>query len=261
MPNAMISQPANKLVTFTGERMEARITVRELILALESALVWLRGREPESTVEAWDVVKIKMGIRLIITFRSDQANGEISNRLHNLHELQKKRKPRVLPRLTDEDIEGTKELASIIGEDFTSVKISSPGEPTVNVTPTLVERVAEIAKVARGHYHEWGTLRGMMDQITVGAKTKFRIQHVLTGAEINCTFDPLLLEQVKAALPARVEVYGKMRRNRSDQPTSIDVMTFRVLAEHFTPFNETPAVDITSGVESTEYVERLRNGG
>jgi hypothetical protein len=258
----MISQSIEpRIVTITGDRTEARVTVRTLIEALEKALIWLRGRDPTSMV-VWEVVKISMGNPVRLTFSSMEANGEISGRLRSLHELEKKRKPKIAPRLTDEDIDGTRELASMIGDRFKSMRISSPGEPTVKLTPSLVERVEEIAKTTRGSYYEWGTVRGYMDQVTVGRKASFRIRHQLTDAEISCTFArEQLLDQVKAALPTRVEVYGRIRLNRSNKPTSIDVEKFRVLAGQSKPFDEVAAVNITDGEESSDFVERIRSAG
>jgi len=256
----MISQLTKPtLVTFTGERMGTRVTVSALIAALEKALIWLRGRDPNATVD-WDVVKIRIDNRLRLTFSSTEDISAIPNRLHMLHELEKKRKPKLSPRLTEEDIDGTQELASMIGEDFVSMKISSPGAPTVKLTPTLVERVEEIAQVARGVYYEWGTMRGYMDQVTIGErKCTFRIRNQLTNDDIGCSFPLEELNAVKAALPARVEVYGRIKMNRSDKPTSIDVEKFRILPENLRPFNEEPPVNITDGMDSGDFVEGIRS--
>lgn len=257
----MISQStAPRFVTFTGERMEPRVTVRALIAALEGALIWLRGRDPDSTVD-WDVVKVGIDSRIRLTFRSTDGNGMIAGRLRNLHELEKKREPKSPPRLTEEDIDGTQELASLIGRDFYTMRISSPGAPTVKLTPILVDRVEAIAKVARGAYYEWGAIRGHMDQITVGRKDTFRIRHELTGDEITCAFAPEKLEEVKKLLPARLEVYGRVRRNRSDKPTSMDVERFRELPQRTEPFDTVPPVNITDGMDSADFVERIRSAG
>src|SRR5690606_36633332 len=221
---AMIARAEKeKRVTFTGDRMSDHATVRSLIEALESALIWLRGRDPDSTVD-WEIVRVSIGKRLSLTFSSPNANGNISVRMKNLHELQKKRAPKVSPRLTDEDVDGTKQLASMIGGEFKSMRISSPGAPTVRLTPSLVQRVEEIAGTQRGAHYEWGTIRGVLDQITVGSSScRFRLKHQLTGAEISCTTTQERLDEVKDALPHRVEVYGRIRFNRANQPKSVEV--------------------------------------
>lgn len=249
-----------KLVTFTGARTGERVTVRPLIVALEGALVWLRGHDPDASVD-WEVVKVRLARSVSLTFRSESANGTISERMRNLSRLQRKRMPDVAPRLTDEDIEGTKELASVIGRGFASMKISSPGDPTVKVTPVLVERVEAIARTVRATWYEWTELRGTIDQITVSpTAARFRLRHQITNAEIGCDFNLELLESVKDALSHRVEVYGKVRYNRADQPKSMIVKTIRKLPDRSPPFKTVPAVDITSGMDSADYVERVRGG-
>lgn len=250
----------SKIVTFSGDRTGSHVTVRALISALEGALVWLRGRDPDSTVD-WEVVKVKLSGSIRITFASESANGNISSRMRNLSTLQHKKKPAIAPRLTDEDIEGTKELASVIGHGFDSMKISSPGLPTVKVTPVLVERVEEIARSVRASWYEWTTLRGIIDQITVGPMSlRFRLRHQLTNAEISCDFDRVLLEDVKDALSCRIEVYGRVKYNRADQPKSVDVETIRKLPERSASFKAAAAVNITSGEDTADYIERMRGG-
>ena len=252
-----ISKPQR--VTFTGERMGERVTVRTLIDALEGALVWLRGRDPDSTVD-WEVVKVAIGKSLRITFSSPNVNGDISTRMRNLHQLQKRRMPKVAPRLTDEDIDGTNRLASMIGKELKSITISSPGAPKVKVTPVLIERVETIASTVRGNYYEWTTIRGYMDQITVSATLcRFRLRHELTGAELSCTIPIEELDNIKNALPHRVEVYGRVKYNRSNQPKTIDMAKItRRLPESNRPFDLLPPVDITHGMSSEDYIERLR---
>lgn len=241
-----------KSVTFAGGRIGERVSVRALIAALESALVWLRGHEPDSTVD-WEVVRVSLAQNISITFSSESANGAISSRLRNLSQLHSKRKPKGTPRLTDEDIDGTRELASVIGNGFSSMTISSPGEPKVRVTPVLVKRVEEIASKVRAHWFEWTSVRGTIDQITFTPTTaRFRLRHQITAAEISCDFDRDMFEAVKDAIGHRVEVYGKVKYNRSDQPKSIDVETIRPLPDRTPPFATIPAVSIASGTDLSD---------
>src|SRR4051794_28183953 len=121
-----------KQVTFSGEREGERVTVRALIDALQKMMIWLRGRDQGESVD-WDVVRISLGDPIRMTLSSESANGLITQRMNNLHSLQNKRMPKTAPRLTDEDIEGTMELATVLGKGFKSIKISSTDTPTVKL--------------------------------------------------------------------------------------------------------------------------------
>jgi hypothetical protein len=249
-----------KQVTFTGHHSGERVRVGDLIEALEYALVWLRGHDPDDTVD-WEVVRVRLRPSVSMTFASEAANGQLSRRFNSLNQLQRKRLPPVPPRLTDEDIDGTTKLAGVIGRGFTSMAISSPGEPTVRLTPALVARVEEIARTARHHWYEWTTLRGIIDQITVSPTTRsFRLRHQLDRSEITCDFGPDSLDDVKAALAGRVEVYGRVKFNRADQPKSMTVESIRPLPSVSPAFEKVPAVNITNGMDAAEYVERVRGG-
>jgi hypothetical protein len=181
--------------------------------------------------------------------------------MRSLSSLQKAKEPHIAPRLTDDDIDGTKQLAEVIGSDFSSMRISSEGDPTVRLTPALVERVERIAKASRTNWYEWTTLRGVIDQITAGQTMyRFRLRHQMDNSEINCDFDRSAFEEVKDALSHRVEIYGKVKYGRADQPKSVAVETIRRLPDKSPLFETVPAIDITSGMGSADYVERVRGG-
>lgn len=143
--------------------------------------------------------------------------------------------------------------------------ISSPGVRAVKVTPNLVNRVAELSKPTPVFRTEWTTIEGIMDQVTVETdKSRFRISHPLTGEEITCTFDQgvVNLEDVKEALPHRVAVYGRARLDRMGKTTSIEVSKLTQLRDEseFPRIASMPSIDITSGMDPADYVERVRGG-
>jgi hypothetical protein len=167
--------------------------------------------------------------------------------------------PVLTPRLSDKEIESTKNLVDAFGDK--EIKISSKGDPTVKITPVVAEKIRQIAKDIRSESHaEWTTLRGTLYQVTVSGDThRFNIKHDLTDAAIPCTFATEALEEVKDALPSRVEVFGCARMNRFGQPTSIDVEYLRQLPSTDINPDELTGIDITGGLSAVEHLERVRN--
>ena len=105
----------------------------------------------------------------------------------------------------------------------------------------------------RTNWYEWTTLRGVVDQITAGqAMYRFRLRHQIDNSEISCDFDSSIIEEVNDALTHRVEVYGRVKYGRADQPKSVTVETIRRLPEKSPPFETVPAIDITSGMDSAD---------
>lgn len=257
-----------KRVTFSAKRTGPRVTVRALIGVLESATQWLRTLDPDSPVD-WEVVRVSMGQRVSLTFSNPNANGAVSSRMGELSALQRVKPPVVPPRFSEDVIKKTKELAEAVLEGgLEALNISSRGAKTVKVNNALVSRVEALAKTPKPPQRtEWTTLEGVMDQVTVEAdtdKSQFRINHPLTGAEIPCTFDQaeVDLEDVKSALPHRVAIYGRARLDRGGKVVSIEVVRLRQLpdANSFPSIASIPKTNITGGMESSDYVERVRGG-
>ncbi|MGA2440596.1 MAG: hypothetical protein ABSH08_06540 [Tepidisphaeraceae bacterium] len=248
-----------KRITIRLSADEPRLTVRALIEMLERILTALRGLDPNLPAD-WEIVRARLHAPFIFTVENKSANGTVSSRLRSARQFSGRRT--AIPTVTDDEIESTKELTDVLKQGIKSVRISSPGDPTVNITPAIAEKVEALAKSRlKGGYHEWTTIRGELNQITVeGGSTEFRITHGLTGAKIPCSFDPTLIDEVKDALPSRVEVSGRTRFNRAKQPVSISVSRIRRLPESGVRISQAPAIQIADGMDSVEYLERVRGG-
>ncbi len=250
-----------KEVTFTGNRKGDAVAVRTLIGVLEKALKWLRGRDEDETVD-WEVIRVALGNPISLTFRSETANGPLSARMTHLHSMQNKRAPKTMPRLTDDDIDATIELSSVLDEQFSSLKISSSHEPTVRFTPALIERVEHLAKTTKRFYYEHTTIRGTLYEVTAmeGGTHRFKIVNASNGVRIPCNFPTDEFHKVREAMKHRVEVSGLAKCSGHGEIKSIDNVRFRVLADNPKPFTEMPSIDITGGLSTVEHIERVRGG-
>ena len=115
--------------------------------------------------------------------------------------------------------------------------------------------------MAADWYYEWTSVRGLLYQITwTEGGTKCRIRQSLNGLEINCAVGEELFAKIKDALPHRVDLFGRAKCNRLGEIASIEVDDVRILPDDTRTIEETPAIDITGGIASVEYVERLRGG-
>jgi len=248
-----------KKITIRISADEPRLTVRALIEMLEKTLAALRGLDPNLPAD-WEIVSARLRPPFIFTFENKDADGMVSSRLRSTRQFTGRKK--TAPVVTDDELESAKELTDVLRHGIKSFRISSPGDAVVNITPKVAEKVDALAKSQlRGGYYEWTSIRGELNQITVeGGSTEFRITHGLTGAKIICSFDPSLIADVKEALPSRVEVSGRVRFNRSKQPVSISVSRIRRMPESGVRISQAPAIQITGGMDSVEYLERVRGG-
>ncbi len=109
-----------------------------------------------------------------------------------------------------------------------------------------------------------GSIDGTLEAISVHQKPRFTIYHSWTHKAVTCDFSSTdLLEQAKSALGGRVSVIGMVAINSEHEPV-------RVKAERLTAFaadGDLPTTaslwgsdpDFTGGLESVEYIRRMRD--
>ncbi len=125
--------------------------------------------------------------------------------------------------------------------------------------------VTLVAK-SRPHVEDGATLIGKLETVTVhGGKPAFFIYDPLTGEKIICHIPEDRMAEAKDALdthPHRVSVTGKVKYNRAGKPISIEVADFTPLRDrHELPqMKDLEGIDLTGGVDPTEYIRRLRDG-
>ena len=124
MPSKASQTSSAKPITFSAKRTGPRVTARSLIDVLERAIKWLRTLDPHVPID-WEVVRIRMGKTVSLTFSNPNVNGAVSNNMNKLSTLQRKRGPKVMPTLSDAVIESTRELAELFNSGFESINISS----------------------------------------------------------------------------------------------------------------------------------------
>ncbi len=247
-----------KELTIQLDAKTDKMTVNSLVVALEKALALLRTLDPN---DEWEVVRITKRSPFKLVVRNPSAANVAPPYMDCLRKMNRKMKPSRLPDFTEKTLMATYELAGVLNDGFKGIKLLFPGQRPVTFTPQVVQNVNEVAKVATEYYYEWTSIRGLLYQITWSeSATRCRIRDVLSGAEIPCVVSQDLLDTVKDALPHRVDVYGRTKCNRLGSIASIEVETIRVLPNDKRTMELTPPTNITGGMESREYVERVRRG-
>jgi hypothetical protein len=165
------------------------------------------------------------------------------------------------PKILAPTLIATKQLTDVLADGFSGIKICYPGQRAVTFTERMVQNFRNIANVVTESFYEWTTVRGILYQITWNdGVTRCRIRESLNHTEIPCLVTPELLNTVKDALPHRVDLYGRAKSNRLEGIMAIEVERVEILPDLEQSMQSTPAIHITGGMDSREYVERLRGG-
>jgi len=145
--------------------------------------------------------------------------------------------------------------------------VVSTAARTVHVARELARNADWAIKVLhqeKNRYTEYGSLEGILRVLDVSNKRdKLVIVDRLTGHETRCY---LLCDELEAKAregwKKRVIVTGTITVNKlTRDPIKIEVDDIRILRERseLPQIDELPAVDITEGVESSEYIRGLRD--
>ena len=172
----------------------------------------------------------------------------------------------------ERSLDATADLMRSFSRRVTSIEFSTKAH-RATLSPQLV-RNARYARqrldLERGAYgptyKEHGAVEGRLRQLETLAgerRDKLVIEDDLTGDRISCYFrDPEIEKQARGAWKQRVSVSGEITVTRaSGDPASVLVEDIRVLRERseLPQMEDLYGIDITHGIESSKYIEGLRN--
>lgn len=175
------------------------------------------------------------------------------------------------PRLfTESALRSTNHLARTFARGITRIEFSSNGDVAVadqavaeNAERALRKIELENAKRA-GRYVEYGELEGQMKELSeLAGRDKIVIADDLTGKKTPCYFrGEALEEKARGAWKRRVVVTGEITVDRqTGDPVGVLVDEIRVLGgrSELPQIDDLVGMDISDGLESSEYVRSLRD--
>jgi hypothetical protein len=244
------------------------ISVDAFLSAVGSAVDLLKeidaavSRKRKGTV-SWFIAAASMSSPLQVTVRGTSGvepvmvDEVIRFSVEGLRELETD--GHVVPTyFTDEALEHAKRLVSVLDADIAKIRLTALDVEPVTPTQRVAASADELLPVER---EELGTFVGTLETLTVRGKTRFMIWDVITGTRIECLIPREKLDEAHRAFNRRVAVYGLVRYARTGKPKSIQVRDLRVKRgwDDMLRVADMPPIDITRGVDPSEYVRRLRD--
>lgn len=258
-------------------RMTAReddIPVESFNLCIEEIVSILRDLDEiisESNRHSikWKIAEISMNSPLqIVLFPAslpskDYGREVITVFTDGMRELEES--ARALPRFfTNKILESIKRISGLLNNDFSGLDFFNPYTESVSIT---LQSMVNADKLLDKEYRDYITIEGQIELISVHGDCKFNIYDAVYG-RIECKFkeDSDFFKRignlkVDEVFSLRVEVSGMAKHNRNGKPNSIDIET----VGYFLPQSDLPQIDdltginITNGVDSVEYISRMRN--
>ena len=164
----------------------------------------------------------------------------------------------------DDTLKEARSLVGLLDRGISRMEFAAPGEE--RIVPTL--RSAAIIDEffgRRAAYHMADTtIEGSLETVTIHGGDAFDVFDQLTGTRVRCVLPEGKLSEAVNALGKRVGVSGRAKFSDKGRPISIEVESIRVLSEESdipaaSDFEGEGRLDITGGMDSVEFVRRLRD--
>jgi hypothetical protein len=144
------------------------------------------------------------------------------------------------------------------------MEFSAPGEETVAPTLRSAAMIDEFFGKRSTYHMADTTIEGSLETVTIHRGDAFDVFDQLTGTRVRCMLPEGKIQDAVAALGKRVSVSGRAKFSEKGRPLSIEVETIRVLRDKVglpkaSDFEGTGRLDITAGMDSAEFVRRLRD--
>ena len=165
------------------------------------------------------------------------------------------------PEFSYKDLESAKRMVSVLADGVKGLSFTDSDGEVAQPTLHLAANVQSIQDTL--YHYEWASFRGVLENITThGDSNVFSIFDSLTDHEIPCHFSDEDTARVGSMIKKRINVYGRTRFDRSGLPIHIDVEEFHTVCgdEDLIKISEAPPTNITGGMDSVEYVRRIRDG-
>lgn len=155
-----------------------------------------------------------------------------------------------------------KKISDSLENGIGTVTFSSPGKEPVSPTARASQNIAEVLAIRPAYFDEHTSIEGVIQMVALRPKLKIKIYGPQSPSGLICSFSQNSIGTVKKAIGKHAEVSGKLRSDSDGKPLFMAAKSIRVLREpnKLPRFKDLEGIDITEGVDPTEYIRRFRDG-
>jgi hypothetical protein len=252
-------------LTIVVPHEKAGVPAESLVIAVQDTIRLLQDlqRNKGAEVRQWNIVAITMHSPLTFTIAPDRPGGSVvRDFLTGMRDIERSsRKPQ---RFTIAGLAIARKLTAVVSNNGGQMRFSS-GRRSVTVTRKASEHLQAIQS-RRSGFSATAELDGRLETVSVHGEQYFCIYDRLTNEPVRCGFDESQLVRVSQLLTqrARVRVTGMVRYNKAGMPVHVNVSAYEPLPEQ----KDLPqiadvhkaGVNIMQGMDSVEYIRKMRNG-
>jgi hypothetical protein len=164
----------------------------------------------------------------------------------------------------DDTLKEARALLGLLDRGVSRIEFAAPGEEKITPTLRSAAMIDEFFGRRAAYHLADTTVEGSLETVTIHGGEAFDIFDQLTGTRVRCVLPEGKLNEAVGALGKRVGVSGRAKFSDKGRPISIEVDSIRVLRDKVdlpsaSDFEGGGRLDITGGMDSVEFVRRLRD--
>lgn len=261
-------------LTILVEGRDGGVPAERLVEVLAKALTLLHDLDARSSEDGksaihWHIVKATTNSPLTLTLeahvpaeRRDTSKSVVKTYMRGLRKLESGKG--VPSDFGDETLKEARALLSLLGRGVSRLEFAAPGEEKVTPTLRSAALIDEFFGRRATYYRADTTVEGSLETVTIHGGDAFDVFDQLTGTRVRCALPDGKLGEAVGALGKRVAVSGRAKFSEKGRPISIEVESIRVLRDKrdlpsASDFEGEGKLDITGGMDSVQFVRRLRD--
>lgn len=216
----------------------------------------------DSRPVVWRISHVSMNTPISVDLLADKkplGARTVAIYLKGLVDLEKK--PMMPRHYSDRALAGVKRIANALANGVASVEFAAPGEMPLSPTLRVVANIDAIYKNRPDSLYQLSSIEGRLELISMHGGFAAQIFNIRTGEKVTCTLDKELMDEAAKFFGKRVSMYGRVRYTREGTPVEIEVKVVRAMKDRavLPQFADLEGIDITAGMDPTEYIGRLRD--
>ena len=268
------SDPISQKLTILVEGRDGGAPAERLVDVLDKALAVLRNIDAQSSEDGksgihWNFIKATTNSPLTLTLeahvpakRRDTSRAVVKSYMRGMRKLESGKG--VPGDFGDETLKEARAMLGLLERGVSRMEFSEPGEDTVVPTPRSAALIDEFFGRRAAYHLADTTVEGSLETVTIHGGEAFDVFDQLNGTRVRCILPDGHISEPVNALGKRVAVSGRAKFSDKGRPISIEVESIRVLRDKkdlpsASDFEGEGKLDITGGMDSEEFVRRLRD--
>jgi hypothetical protein len=161
---------------------------------------------------------------------------------------------------SDRALASAKKMVAVLKNGVNDLTFQYNQHPSVSPSLRVAAHVDTIIATRPDQFFQRTSLEGVLDLISIRGEPIAQMAVTRTKERVVCKMSKAQIEKTLSVFGHRVTIHGRVKYTKEGKPEEIEVGQIRRLSKDRPPsFGDLEGINITGGIDPTEYVRRLRD--